>query len=53
MSCDMCRDVGWILEHRPSKPEALHMVECVLPDCISSGRHITSLELPQISLELR
>lgn len=44
--CPMCRDVGWVLDTKPSfEPLGLVFLPCLLPDCQWSGQALAILSV--------
>jgi hypothetical protein len=39
--CELCRGKGWVLDSHPERdPLILELIQCPIPNCISSGREI-------------
>lgn len=45
MTCDLCRNTGWVLEARRDTAGILDLLPCLIPDCEHSGKTLDRLGL--------
>lgn len=50
-NCQLCRNVGWLLEAKQKGPYVtLELIPCLIPDCQHSGKRIELLSINDLGL---